>query len=570
MKKTPKRLLSLLLGATLSLLAVGASALTAQAAPQGGADIIVNAPSGQTLAGQTINLYKVFDATWDEADAYTYTLSTGFATPTTPSFVDAIDTALSPTTPFASVDDIVAFLTSTTEPPDAATMSAFAKAVMDFAATNSIATTASAVGAGASVTFDGLDLGYYLVTGGIPDTTTTGNAAITSAAVLLTNDDINAPVNVDLKLGLPDVDKSVTDGTDAQAKATNANIGDTVQFTLTSTVPVMTSWTKYTFIMHDTLDKGLTINTDFTSNANSFVVTIDGTPLTYGTDYTVALEATQPSSGTAFSITFNDFIDHVSQAGKAIEVTYNATLNENALVSSPTDMEPNDNTVYLEYSNSPYTTSTNRSIDHKAKVYTFGFNIFKFTGTNTPLADAQFQLLKTEGDPASAVNFTTPATAGDPYVVTKAAAGASGTTTTLVSAADGTIAVKGLVAGGSQLTPGKYYLVETAAPSGYNLLEAPIIVTISPAGDITASHTQDLTDVGISYSWDTPACVAGTGTNCDLGTGNQLGVKNVSGGRLPSTGGMGTTIFTVAGLIIMLAAAGVLIVRRRTNRQTAA
>lgn len=576
MKTNRQRAISLLLGAALGVMAFGAGTMAMPVAQaQDGTSIEVKAPAGMNLDGQSISLFKVFDATWDGHSAYTYSLSDEFAAPTSPSFLAAAGTALGQT--FTTVADLLGYLQPLAN--DSSTMFTFAKAVMDFAATNSIAPTDSwtwkaADGTGVtSVTFDGqgagLGMGYYLVLGSVGATVLGGTGSVTSAAILLTNDTPD-PFIVQLKLDMPDVDKFVYDTTlETWGKATDVNIGDTVNFKLTSKVPNMVDYTTYTFIMHDSLSAGLTIDTDsLCSIVNNFKVTIGSNDLTCGTDYKVTIDTTPPVTSTGSTDIAISFLNMKSYTtGDDITVTYDATLNSNALVSYPDDLKPNPNAVTLEYSNNPYdtndSTNTNTTTEHDVDVYTYEMQVFKYAQGATPddppvaLADAHFQICTTlpvnnACDAASTIKLTPPATAGDPFVVDTSG---HATNTDLVSGDDGMIKIIGL-------DEGTYYLVETAAPEGYNPLTAPVKVLITATKSVDADNAiEEITAVSGSYYLNPMADPLPMG-----GAGDTLNIENNAGAHLPSTGGMGTTIFTVAGIVLILAALTFLIVRRKTGR----
>ena len=553
MKKTPKRLLGLLLGAAMAFLAIGATTMPAQADPTPG-DITVSAPEGQSLVGQTITLYKVFDATWDGHNAYAYQLDTDFlGTGTQDDFLADVSLAVTEDeNTFATVADLITYMTGT---PTDSEIQAFAEALWQWSDENDSVETAHQLVADTTeepVVFDNLALGYYLVTGAVATEDGTVPGTVTSAAVLLTNDE---NCDIELKVGIPTIDKWVHDSEwNEWGKATDASIGDDVQFMLTSAVPNMAAFTSYTFAMHDSLDGHFN---QPALTATNFKVTIGGEELTYGDEYTVTLDDPQPTTGTDFTIDFTNFIQYKTQPGDAIVVTYSATLNDTALISDTGDLQANVNDVYLEYSNNPHDGGhgTNTTIKHRVKVYSFKFKIFKCYDDGTPnepiisplgalvgLAGAHFELRTVADDESTAIGFTNPA----PGVYKANTADTTGDNTDLVSGDDGYIYLIGLATG-------TYYVVETQAPFGYNPLELPVNVKIV--------RTVDGDDYIVDYT-DSSVQTGMGNLNRTLPDG-QLDIQNTTGGKLPGTGGMGTTIFTVTGLAIMLAAAAVLITRRK-------
>ena len=530
---------------------VTAGSLAADLTPPA-SDIVVNAPDGASLDGTTINLYKIFNATWNEdQSSYSYTFNSALGDEA--AFLSDVGSALDQT--FATTNDLVTYLSEQTD--NSSVMYAFASAAQTFIGDADATYTAN--GSGSSVTFTrpASNPGYYLITGYVTQTSDgTAIDKVTSALILDTNATSDGnPLQITLKLNVPTIEKQVTnltanpdpDSSDYSG-VTTANIGDTVQYILTSAVPNMAGYDAFTFTMNDTLSQGLTPPSD---PSTGFTVQLGGTTLTYGDDYTVTYNPTAPAAGTPTSITidFPDFIHYADQAGDPITVTYNATVNANAVVATgASDMtSTNPNTVTLTYSNDPSnggsgtTTETPPSV---ANVYTFQLQVYKYTGDldsdgGTPLANAQFVLLpasQTATAPGDAIKFSADTTNGG--VIVDSQNGAA----KLTSDANGNIAMNGLA-------PGTYYLVETAAPDGYNKLTTPITVVISLTVDNEAVPV-------LSYTQDDTALSSNS---------NTINVQNNAGRELPSTGGIGTTIFTVAGVAIMLGVAVVLIVRRKTR-----
>jgi fimbrial isopeptide formation D2 family protein/LPXTG-motif cell wall-anchored protein len=509
-----------------------------------------NAADGATLTvstadakfvGKTVNAYKMFSATVGGEGAnkaVSYTLTDTWK----PFFMDSTASGLNGATD-ANVNDKANEYVSELAGDN---LVAFATKASNWAQTqakNITADKTATVSAGATngnytATFTGLDYGYYVVA--VPGATL-GNTS-GQYATLVSVDSTN--VNANIKGSLPTVDKKVQVNGNG-ADTADAKIGDTLTFTLTSTIPDMSAYDTYTFNFKDTLSKGLTYG-DITS------VTVEGVdaPLVKDTDYTVA--TTPAAAGnTLLTVGMTDFKNkQQTNAGKKITVTYTATLNENAVVGGA----GNVNSATIQYSNDPSSTGTGESEPDKVRVFTYGFTVDKYTGDNyndaaTRLAGAEFTLTA-KGD-TSAIKFVQvnagSATEDAVYRVAKAGETA-GTTTTITTPANGKVVFQGL-------KNGEYTLTETKAPAGYNKLASAIGVKVNGSNDGT--DTTNAT-VNITYNNDN------NDTTYDQTASNGvIPVQNKSGAILPGTGGMGTIAFTVIGVLVI--ALGVAWTLKRKN-----
>lgn len=509
-----------------------------------------NAADGATLTvstadakfvGKTVNAYKMFSATVGGEGAnkaVSYTLTDTWK----PFFMDSTASGLNGATG-ANVNDKANEYVSELAGDN---LVAFATKASNWAQTqakNITADKTATVSAGATsgnytATFTGLDYGYYVVA--VPGATLANTSG--QYATLVSVDSTN--VNANIKGSLPTVDKKVQVNGNG-ADTADAKIGDTLTFTLTSTIPDMSAYDTYTFNFKDTLSKGLTYG-DITS------VTVEGVdaPLVKDTDYTVT--TTPATAGnTLLTVGMTDFKNkQQTNAGKKITVTYTATLNENAVVGGA----GNVNSATIQYSNDPSSTGTGESEPDKVRVFTYGFTVDKYTGDNyndaaTRLAGAEFTLTA-KGD-TSAIKFVQvnagSATEDAVYRVAKAGETA-GTTTTITTPANGKVVFQGL-------KNGEYTLTETKAPAGYNKLASAIGVKVNGSNDGT--DTTNAT-VNITYNNDN------NDTTYDQTASNGvIPVQNKSGAILPGTGGMGTIAFTVIGVLVI--ALGVAWTLKRKN-----
>ena len=518
-----------------------AATTVATANAAGGNATLTVSTADAKFVGKTVNAYKMFSATVGGEGAnkaVSYTLTDTWK----PFFMDSTASGLNGATD-ANVNDKANEYVSELAGDN---LVAFATKASNWAQTqakNITADKTATVSAGATngnytATFTGLDYGYYVVA--VPGATLANTSG--QYATLVSVDSTN--VNANIKGSLPTVDKKVQVNGNG-ADTADAKIGDTLTFTLTSTIPDMSAYDTYTFNFKDTLSKGLTYG-DITS------VTVEGVdaPLVKDTDYTVT--TTPAAAGnTLLTVGMTDFKNkQQTNAGKKITVTYTATLNENAVVGGA----GNVNSATIQYSNDPSSTGTGESEPDKVRVFTYGFTVDKYTGDNyndaaTRLAGAEFTLTA-KGD-TSAIKFVQvnagSATEDAVYRVAKAGETA-GTTTTITTPANGKVVFQGL-------KNGEYTLTETKAPAGYNKLASAIGVKVNGSNDGT--DTTNAT-VNITYNNDN------NDTTYDQTASNGvIPVRNKSGVTLPGTGGMGTIAFTVIGVLVI--ALGVAWTLKRKN-----
>lgn len=481
------------------------------------------------FAGKTVNAYKMFSATVSsDGGAVSYTLTDEWK----PFFKDSTASGLTGATDTDVNDkanDYVSKLTGND-------LVAFATKASNWAQTKTHDITADAtatVSADASngkytATFTGLGYGYYVVA--VPGATL-ANASGQYATLV----SVDSPtVDTTIKGNLPTVVKKVNG-----ESATSAKIGDTLTFTLTSTIPDMSAYDTYTFNFKDTLSKGLTFG-----QVDS--VKVGDTTLTKDTDYTVTTSTV--SDSTLLTVTMLNFKDkQQTNAGKTITVTYKATLNKDAVVGG----HGNTNSATIQYSNNPSAGGTGDSEPSKVRVFTYGFTVDKYTGDKyndaaTRLAGAEFTLAPKNGAAISFVKVAAgSATENAVYRVAKA--GETGATTTITTPANGKVVFQGL-------KNGEYTLTETKAPAGYNKLASAIGVKVNGQNDGTDTTNATVT---ITYNNDNGSSYNQTASN------GVIPVQNKSGAILPDTGGMGTIAFTVIGVLVI--ALGVAWTLKRKN-----
>lgn len=485
------------------------------------------------FAGKTVNAYKMFSATVSgDGKAVSYTLTDEWK----PFFKNSTASGLTGDVTDANVNDkandYVSKLKNTDLVAFATKASNWAQNTANGIKVNKTTTVSSTATDGKyTAAFNNLDYGYYVVA--VPGATVadTNSQYATLVSVHSTS------VTAEIKGNLPTVDKKVqVDGTGKDA--TDAKIGDTLKFTLTSTIPDMSAYNTYTFNFKDTLSKGLTFG-----QVDS--VKVGDTALTTDTDYTVAT-APADNGKTLLTVTMKNFKNQQANVGKKITVTYTATLNKDAVVGGA----GNVNSATIQYSNNPSTNGTGESEPSKVRVFTYGFTVDKYTGKNyddtaTRLAGAEFTLAHKGGTAISFVKVADSATQNAVYRVAKA--DEAGATTTITTPANGKVEFRGL-------ENGEYTLTETKAPAGYNKLASAIGVKVN--GQNNGTDTTNAT-VTITYNNDNGNDYNQTASN------GVIPVQNKSGAILPGTGGMGTIAFTVIGVLVI--ALGVAWTLKRKN-----
>ena len=383
----------------------------------------------------------------------------------------------------------------------------FAKKALDYAkdSKNNITASLQPVTAkSTTVTFENLPLGYYLV-----DSSTGALCSLNTTDTDVTIEEKNAAPTVEKKVQ----EDSKIGATDEYGESNTADIGQTVNFKTTITAQAGAQ----NYVLHDKMDKGLTFS-------GSVSVTKGNQTFTTPTDYNLVVSTpTAIEDGCTFEIVFTSDFCNKLKAGDEIVVTYSATLNEEAVIAG----DGNKNETWLKYGDSSVTT-------HKTTTTkTYEIPVFKYTKktaeNKTGLLNAEFTLSKnTDGtNPIKLVDITNGAAEGK-YRVAKT--GEATTTDKVITPATGKFTIQGLDAD-------IYYLTETKQPDGYNKLSKAVKIVIDEKGNITVDDKTPSTEL--------------------------VEVENKSGSILPSTGGMGTTLFYIFGAILVVGSGVVLITKKR-------
>lgn len=382
--------------------------------------------------------------------------------------------------------------------------------------------------------------GYYLI-----KNTSVGEGEVFTDYILRVVGD----VTVNPKSGKPTLDKQIRHNeTGLWGVVGDNQIGDTVEFRTLTTVPIVSGYTQYKYVIHDEMSAGLTSNVR--SNEDVTIKVNDETVLDKNY-YTVTVDEVNTNKFTVTVDVLNAIKDGKMVEGNTLYTYYTGILNEKAKVYNDGKQ---DNKAYLEYSNNPHDHATTNSTPVKVVYdWTFKMGVKKVDGADgTPLTDAKFVLSKEkncdlgaigdDGQPHNTENLISLIKNSDgSYTV--APAGYNGSVVNVITAGD--ITINGL----DDATV--YYLYETKAPAGYNRLTAAvrfeITATYSDAGDNCTSVTATV--------------------NNDVQSSVSVNVRNNKGSTLPSTGGIGTTLFYVIGGGLMAVAAVLLVTKKRMNNK---
>lgn len=477
-----------------------------------------------TVEGKTLDLYQIFSATKSE-NKVAYTLNEAYEG----FFQEKLSTKET-----GEVLSEKAYKSVGEELAKEDHGVAFAKELLTWILSNTTSTvsaTHTTVTTTATTTkIDNLSYGYYVVypLGATDTSAAPGGQTYTSTASLVS---VTGDASVNMKSNYPTVVKKVNG-----KNADDVNIGDEVTYTLTSKVPDMIGYKSYVFNFKDTLSDGLTFK-------EISAVTVGNTTLTAVEKGQEANDTyTLDQSGQDITITMNNFYSsNKDRAGQTITVTYTATLNKDAVAG----FDANKNSAKVEYSNDPSSDSKGESEPSIVDVHTFDFTIFKYytandaSKTKTGLAGAEFELYKANGDDeGEKINIVKVSEGVYRQATPEEAKATSFKSATIISGDKGKVQVKGLDAG-------TYFLKETKAPEGYNLLLSDIKVEIKAEYDNT---TGKLTSYYVDYTYNGNTSDGTKITAKD--NSPEVAVENKSGAELPSTGARTALLVTLAGVVL--------------------
>ncbi len=337
--------------------------------------------------------------------------------------------------------------------------------------------------------------------------------------------------------GQETIDKKIVED-DKEVTETQANIGDKINYKVTYSVPV-SEYGLTKLVVTDTMGKGLTFdnivkikneNDDQVVDNQNYKVSA---PVVSGTDTTITI---------TFTEAYLDSLEKPST--QSFTITYGATVNNDAVLGQT----GNKNEVYVTYQNKG---DAEHNTDHKeTKVFTYGIDLWKTGENNANLSNVEFTLTKgTDAVNAVPVKVKEVTDSNqNPFYVTDNNADSN----TVKTNAEGKIYIRGLEAG-------TYFLTETKTNAGYVLLKNPVKIVIEQTDSNTGAAS---------------ATVDGKNTTMKEDSLNQgsttaevpLTVVNHKGFDLPATGGAGTALFTIAGIVIVAVAAALLFMRKKSQK----
>lgn len=547
MKKV-KRIVSLLLAAIM----VVAMSMTVLAAPTAG-DKTITINNSKT--GHTYKAYQIFQGRLESSEGKMILSDidwgegvdgTNLLTATTSATGDLAGKFTGCTTAAAIAEKLE---TDTDITTDSKYMDAFAAIVAEHLKEDKAYTSTYADN---KYTISNVQPGYYFIK---DNNKVTGYDASTKYMVKVTTDAEITP-----KSSFPTLKKKVKENVkykettygEGYNDIADYNMGDDVPFKLIGTLPeTLSDYTSYTYTFHDKLPTGLTLNADIK------VMIYANKQDTTGKDATEAFEKnTINEDGCSFELVCNNVknISGISVTKDSIiEVTYTATLNTNATVGG----DGNINEAWVTYSNNPNTSGEYGETTHdKVIVFTYALNVTKVDNQTEPaaLTGAEFKL-KNEAGKWAVLNADGKVTGWEDEEKDGSA----------LKADDNVHKIIGLDAG-------TYYTKETKAPTGYNLPKNEFKLTVTADTDNKQNWNETTAD-----AWKTDGSglkITVTGDEAAAGTMDykadghvKVTVKNSKGATLPETGGIGTTIFYVIGIILVAGAGLILVTKRRMRNQ---
>ena len=471
--------------------------------------ITITPPTGLDANAQnTYTIYKVFDGVYSGGNI-SYRLVSGKTTAPTGFSVDSAGnvTYVGTTSSEDLTDDVIA-------------------AIRAYVTNADIVGTVTTTGSTASTSSD-IGTGYFFID------TTTGTA--------VSIDSTTPDVGVNDKNEIPQLDKKITGATsvDDDGKKALAQVGTTVTYTATITVARGAKG----YVFHDTMENGLTYKNDVKVYIGETEI---AKTITTGEGTVTQWSDASTSTGDTFTVDFDDAYIATLNVGTVLKVVYSAVVNNNAIT-----MDPLNNTAYVHYGDR---NKNNHTPPSSADVYEAKFTVHKNQPANEgdegavlnsedgkyykPLAGAGFVVKKGNGYYKLTTTTTGEGTSAvTTNVVTWYELAENETLQAAITADKVTEYVSGPtgdVPAFTGLANGTYTLVESTVPAGFNKA-ADRQFTVEEHKYTVINLEQEAT------------------------------VTNNAGQELPSTGGIGTTIFYILGGLLVIGAAVILVARRKAQ-----
>lgn len=578
MTKTLKKLASIIVTVVM-VMALGVATIAAE-------NPVVTIQKNDTndKSAHSYEFYQVFSASV-ETDKSLYDIEWGTGVNSSASDFYTKLNAVAGFESCTSADDVVAVLSGDGVTNDSTIVDAFAKFISGYTSSSKVTATLGASDTSANATLTS-GYGYYFV----KDTITTSpvvDGAVSKFMLKVVNE--TTGITISTKAAVPTLDKDIVE-TSGDVKQNQASVGDTITFKLTSSVPDLRNkgYNKYCFVMNDTLSKGLTYVGTSTTNAQP-TITIGSKTLT-SSEYDFSSTTDAVTDETKLEIVFKDFLTYGTDTdyiGEDITVTYTAELNENA----DSTQAGNPNTATLIYSNDPSNTYnsdkpgsddvTGKSPDVQTVTYTTGAKVIKTDASNNVLTGAKFKITGTSSDQVIVTKTvyeedadgsyykltdgtyteTAPTSAtADKYASTTVTYSSKEVTTLEEQAAGATDITVEVDADGSFLLTGlgkgTYTITETVPPAGYVIdgIEHSLVIDCT-IDSTTKKPTWTYTIDGVSA---TP-----------VGDYVVLKVIDKKTSDLPETGSIGKAVFYIAGAMLVVTAAGLIVLKKRIGEDTA-
>ena len=562
-----KRFTNLLM-VLLTVFAAFSNTITAFAAtnPSDGTITIENA-----VKGEIYNIYKVFDLTYS-GNKVSYTVDSDWEdffkssgnTYNGAKYIVSEDVSgsLNPITHESAIRYI-----NITE----SNVAEFSKDALKYVVSKNLTNDKSATAASSTVEFTDLSLGYYLVYNGLTEVTDNYTTIVSLTSTMNNAVAYRKATNPEIDKDIVSVEDNnghtLTNSIYQDNKSANVQVGDKVNYEITGTVGDTDGYSRYDYVVTDTMTTGTTYNNDVvvkiktTSTSSAYTLTIGDTYTnkTTADTYTTTNCNTYyyEKVGNGFKVT----LDLTKlKAGTEISIKYSATVNESAINNV------NKNSAVLTYPTDPKDLSKTASTKEvNTYVYTTALDAFKVEAkaqssttssvysTYTKVSGATFVLKATDGNNSgryykytdSKVEWVEKETAATYYTTDD----------------NGLVTFKGLL-------PGNYDLIETDAPVGYNLSPYPVKVTITNTANSVEAKSGNVTyTLALQSGNQAPAQIKTSTATVSTSAVTNIAtyIANFTGTVLPSTGGFGTTMFVVVGSLLMIGAIITLITNKKSE-----